>query len=304
MATSKVEHLLKNINTIIKAEEDDDEITGVVPDFPGLDKMPKYIDDYEKKVAKLLRAQRKHFTKGVREYIQKEVTIEGILAYLKQDLFASDAFAEDMEEETKAFLTLTISGISKVIMEAIDTDVPFETLSKRTLDWIESWSFDLAQLMNLNTHRGLEDALKKVIEDGGSIQDAELVIKDLPQFDRYRARTTAITEILTASSRSQWESYKQSPVVVKKKWKHSGSKKNNPRENHVDLNGVEEDVDKEFIIPNTTYSCQYPRDPSLPASERVRCHCVMGPVVDEAIIGLSKEEKLKLRQEALDEMNE
>ena len=49
MATSKVEHLLKNINTIIKAEEDDDEITGVVPNFPGLDKMPKYIDDYEKK---------------------------------------------------------------------------------------------------------------------------------------------------------------------------------------------------------------------------------------------------------------
>lgn len=71
--------------------------------------------------------------------------------------------------------------------------------------------------MNLNSHEALERKLKEVIKDGGSIQDAELAIKDLPQFDRARARTTAITEILTASSVAQVESYRQSPAVEKKR---------------------------------------------------------------------------------------
>jgi uncharacterized protein with gpF-like domain len=298
---SKIDRLLKSLNAIIKAEEEDEEITDVVPEFPGLDKVPKYIEDYEKKVAKLLRNQRKYFLNGVKDYVQKDITIEGLINYLSQNLFASDEFLADMENETKEFLTLTITELSTEIMDAIDKDVAFQVLSKKTTDWIDSWSKDLAELMELNTHQSLEDALKKVIEEGGSIADAEIAIKNLPKFDRKRARTTAITEILTASSRSQWESYSQSPAVTKKKWKHSGSKKNNPRKEHEDLDGTEVKVDDPFDVNGN--EADYPRDPSLPASERVNCHCAMGPVVDPDIIGLSKEEKEQLREEALKEMN-
>ncbi|AGK52024.1 phage minor head protein [Bacillus sp. 1NLA3E] len=298
---SKVERLLKSINAVIKAKEEDEEITDVVPDFPGLDKIPKYIEDYEKKVAKLFRNQRKHFLNGVKDYIQKDITIEGLLNFLSQDLFASDEFLADMEETTKDFLFLTITELTSEIMDAIDKDVAFSILSTRTTDWIDSWSHDLGEIMKLNTHQSLEDALKKVIEEGGSIADAELAIKDLPQFDRLRARTTAITEILTASSRSQWEAYMQSPAVTKKSWKHSGGKKNNPRKEHEDLDGTEIGVDEKFDVNGN--EADYPRDPSLPASERVNCHCALGPVVDQDIIGLSKEEKEVLRQQVLDEMN-
>jgi hypothetical protein len=298
---SKIDRLLKSLNTIIKAEEDDEEITDVVPEFPGLDKIPKYIEDYEKKVAKLFRNQRKYFLNGVKDYVQKDFTIEGLINYLSQNLFASDEFLEDMEKETKEFLTLTITELTSEIMDAIDKDVSFQVLSKKTTDWIDNWSKDLAELMKLNAHQSLEDALKKVIEEGGSIVDAELAIKDLPQFDRARARTTAITEILTASSRSQWESYSQSPAVTKKKWKHSGGKKNNPRKEHEDLDGTEINVDDPFEVNG--HEADYPRDPSLPASERVNCHCAMGPVVDPDIIGLTKEEKEQLREEALKELN-
>jgi hypothetical protein len=63
---TKVERLLKAIDEVIKAEEGDDDITAAVPDFPGLDKIPKYVDDYEKKLAKLLRNQRKYFLNGER----------------------------------------------------------------------------------------------------------------------------------------------------------------------------------------------------------------------------------------------
>ncbi|MFD0825843.1 phage minor head protein [Neobacillus sp. M.A.Huq-85] len=298
---SKVERLLKSINDIIKAEEDDEDITDVVPEFPGLDKVPKYIDDYEKKLAKLLRNQRKYFLNGAKEYVQKEITVKGLLDYFSKNLFGSDPFFEDMEKLTKDFLTLTITELTAEIMAAIDKDIAFDVLSQKTIDWIDTWSKDLADLMKLNAHEALEAELKAVIEAGGSIQDAELAIKDLPEFDRKRARTTALTEILTASSRSQWEAYKQSPAVTKKMWKHSGGRKIKPRKAHQDMDRSEVGVDDKFDVNG--HEADFPRDPSLPASERVNCHCAMGPVVDEDILGLSKEEKEKLREEALKEMN-
>jgi hypothetical protein len=301
---SKLERLLKSLNTIIKTEEEEEDITAQVEDFPGLDKVPGYIEDYEKKVAKLLRNQRKYFVNGVKSFVSKDITLAALLIFVTNDLFAEDEFATEMEEATAEFLTLTITELAAEMMEAIDRDVSFEVLSGRTTKWIEEWSKGLAELMKLSTHEALEAELKAAIENGESIQQAELRIKDLPQFDRKRARTTAITEILTASSRSQWEAYNQSPAVTKKRWRHSGSKKNNPRENHEAMDGVEVGVDEEFQIADSTETCQFPRDPSLSAKERVRCHCTMSPVVDKDILGLSKEEKEQLRQEALEALKE
>ncbi|MBT2727849.1 hypothetical protein J7E63_12960 [Bacillus sp. ISL-75] len=298
---SKVERLLKSLNAVIKAEEDDEDITDLVPEFPGLEKLPKYIEDYEKKLAKLLRSQRKYFLNGAKEYVQKAINVKGLLDYLSKNLFGSDPFLEDMEKLTKDFLSLTITDLTAEIMGAIDKDVAFNILSKKTTDWIDTWSKDLADLMKLNTHEALEGELKKVIEAGGSIQDAEIAIKDLPQFDRKRARTTALTEILTASSHSQWEAYKQSPAVTKKMWKHSGARKIKPRKAHQDMDRTEVGVDDKFDVNG--HEADYPRATSLPPGERINCHCAMGPVVDEDILGLSKEEKEKLREEALKEMN-
>ncbi|BDG48785.1 phage minor head protein [Parageobacillus sp. KH3-4] len=304
---SKVEQLLQSLNAFIqKAEEEDDEkLTDVVPDFPGLEILPKIVEDYEKKIAKLLRNQRKLYLKEMKAFVSKDdkPTLEAILQYFTNNLFATDEFAEEFGEVTAEFLQLTIEELCKKLMESIDPDIPFVETSTQTTNWVKDWSTKLADLMQLNTHKAIEKVLTDAIENGDSIQDVELKMKDLPEFDRKRARTTAITEILTASSRAQWESYMQSPAVVKKKWKHSGSKKNQPRENHVAMDGVEVGVDEEFKIEGSGETCQYPRDPSLSAKERVNCHCTMGPVVDESILGLSQEEKEQLRQEALKELN-
>lgn len=67
------------------------------------------------------------------------------------------------------------------------------------MKWIES----LGELMKLNTHEAVEQVLKDGLANGESIAEIELKIKDLPQFNRKRARTTAQTEILAACSRSQ-----------------------------------------------------------------------------------------------------
>lgn len=299
----KVEKLLKSLNEFIqKAEDDEEQLTDIVPDFPGLDGLPVIIEDYETAIARLLRAQRKRFLDEFNTFISKDdkPTLEAFLVYLTNNLFAADEFAEEFGEETAKFLTLTVEELTKVMMDSIDKDIQFEVLSGRTVNWIKDWSFDLADIMRLNTHRAIENVLVEGIQDGLSIQEIELKLKDMPQFDRKRARTTARTEILTASSRAHYESFVQSPAVTGKKWKHSGSKKNNPRETHVAMDGVTIPVDDYFYVDGE--SGLYPRDPSFTAKNRVNCGCVLGPVVDEVILGLSKDEKEKLRQEALDKM--
>ncbi|WP_343311257.1 phage head morphogenesis protein [Bacillus atrophaeus] len=303
---NKTDKLLESLNAFIqKAEEDEKEkLVEVVPDFPGLSKIPGFVEEYEKGIARLLRRQRKKFLDGLNGFIGKDSTetLEALLVFFTQNLFAEDDFEEEFQELTEGFLQQTVEELAGVIMDSLDPEVPFKALSTRAVDWIKGWSEKLAEIMKLNTHEAVEDVLTDAIENGSSIQDIELTLKDMPQFDRERARTTAITEVLAASSAAQHESYAQSPVVKKKKWRHSGGKKNNPRENHIDLDGTIVEVDEEFQIPGSSETCMFPRDPKLSAGERVHCHCVLSPVVDNEILGLSAEEKEEIRREALANM--
>ncbi|WP_336183265.1 phage minor head protein [Bacillus sp. 205(2023)] len=300
---NKTDKLLESLNAFIKKAEEDEmkNLMESVPDFPGLS---KFVEEYEKGIAKLLRRQRKKYLEGLNGFVSKDskATLEALLVFFTQNLFAEDDFEEEFQELTEGFLQQTIEELAEVIMDSIDPEVPFKVLSNRTINWIKGWSEKLAQIMKLNTHEAVENVLTDAIENGSTIQDIELTLKDMPQFDRERARTTAITEVLAASSAAQHESYAQSPAVKKKKWRHSGGKKNNPRENHIDLDGTVIGVDEEFQIPGSGETCMFPRDPKLSAGERVHCHCVLSSVVDNDILGLSAEEKEKIRREALKEI--
>ncbi|MEC0714471.1 phage minor head protein, partial [Bacillus haynesii] len=257
-----------------------------------------------KKVARLLRSQRKKFLSGVNDFVSKDSkeTLEAILVYFTQNLFAADDFEEHFQELTEGFLQQTIEELASVIMDSLDPEVPFKILSSRSTNWIKGWSEELAEIMKLNTHEAVENVLTDAIENGSSIQDIELTLRDLPQFDRSRARTTAITEVLAASSAAQQEAYSQSPAVIAKKWRHSGGKKNNPRENHIALDGTIIGVNEEFTIPGSGETCIHPRDSKLSAKERVNCHCVLSPVIDNNILGLSAEEKEEIRRNVLQNM--
>lgn len=303
---NKVDKLLQSINLFIqKAEEGAEDITAILPDdIPELNELPNLVEEFEKLTAKLLRQQRKYYLDALNSFVAKddELTLEVILNYFQSDLFAADTFAELYSIEVASYLTLTIEGLTKVIMDSIDKDVPFQTLSKRTTNWIESWSTQLAEIMELKTHKAIESELIEAIQNGESIQQAELRLKDLPEFDRKRARATARTEILAASSQANWESFMQSPAVESKKWKHSGSKKSKPRPTHVAMDGTVVGVDELFLVDGEFG--MYPRDTTFSAKNRVNCGCVIGPVVDQDIIRLSPEEKEEIRQQVLADMNE
>ena len=189
-----------------------------------------------------------------------------------------------------------------------DRSLKLEVVSKRTVAWVESWSEQLGEIMQLNSHKEIETILTKGLKDGTGIASFTREILDSGIRDEYyKARRVALTEVLGAHSVAQQEAFMQSPAVVDKAWKHTGAYRNEPRQNHVDMDGQRVPKDAPFTltgIKGGTYEPMYPRDIILPPEERINCHCICQPVVSEDILGLPLEERQRLQQEAIDTMDD
>ena len=99
----------------------------------------------------------------------------------------------------------------------------------------------------------------------------------------------------------------QSPAVKEKKWKHTGSYRNQARQNHIDRNGQKVPKQEPYTLlgaDGKTYYPMYPGDPCLPAKERIHCHCLSQSIIDETILGLSLEERQELQKKAVQQMND
>lgn len=189
-----------------------------------------------------------------------------------------------------------------------DRSLKLEVVSKRTVAWVESWSEQLGEIMQLNSHKEIETILTKGLKDGTGIASFTREILDSGIRDEYyKARRVALTEVLGAHSVAQQEAFMQSPAVVDKAWKHTGAYRNEPRQNHVDMDGQRVPKDAPFSltgIKGGTYEPMYPRDIILPPEERINCHCISQPVVSEDILGLPLEERQRLQQEAVEAMDD
>ncbi|MBO1583162.1 hypothetical protein J4P91_27045 [Bacillus sp. XF8] len=295
------------MNEWIEKADTDDFIDSLPADLEVLDMLPGYVEEFEKEIAKLLRKQRRYFINGIKNYTKKDTVekafrIRDIINFVKGSLFGADTFAQSLSKAARKFLDYTMQDMTTAFMNAIDPDIQFKVFSKRTTKWINSWSDKLGKLMQINSHKAVERVLNDGLEKGKGISEISRELEKLPEFDRKRARSTAVTETLAACSASQLESYRQSPAVTGKKWRHSGARKNNPRENHMEYSGTTIPVEDEFELPSSGERCMFPRDSSLSAKERVHCHCVLQPSVDNQILGLSEEEKQKIREETLREL--
>ncbi|MGI8305110.1 MULTISPECIES: phage minor head protein [Bacillus cereus group] len=304
----KIDKLLISLNEWIEKADTDDFTDSLPDDLEVLDMLPGYVEDFEKEIAKLLRKQRKYFVDGIKNYTKKDalekgIKIKDVINFVTGSLFGADTFAKSLSKAARKFLDYTMKDMTTAFMNAIDPDIQFNIFSKRTTNWINSWSDELGKIMKINSHKAVERILNDGLEKGKGIKEIARELAKLPEFDRKRARRTAVTETLAACSASQLESYRQSPAVTGKKWRHSGSKGITPRENHVEYDGTVVPVEEEFELPDSGERCMFPRDSSLSAKERVECHCVMSPAVDNDILGLSEEEKQKIREETLKELN-
>lgn len=264
----------------------------------------KYAQDIEDGVAEALVEETDYFIAEAEKAVDLETFAKDIWpkVKLKDELKGKLAvvFKENLEKFMPEFIGYYI--------KQTDKDLKLSQVSKRTTAWVKSWSEELGEIMKLNSHKEIERILEKGLKDGSSIATFTREILDSGTRDEYyKARRVAVTEVLTAHRAAQQEAFMQSPAVSEKMWRHTGEYRNEPRQNHVDMDGQRVPVGEPFELVGAdggTYNPMYPGDPILPPEERINCHCIEQPVVSEEILGLPLEERQRLQQEAIDDMDD
>lgn len=268
------------------------------------EKTVEYIQEIEDGVEEALLEETDYFLAEAEKAVDLETFMKDIWIGVKlNDVLKSKlaiVFAENLEQFMPEFIGYYIAQTDK--------DLKLEQVSARTTAWVKSWSKELSEMMQLNSHKEIEGILEKGLKKGSGIAEFTRDILDSGiRNEYYKARRVAVTEVLRAHSVAQQEAFMQSPSVSEKMWKHTGSYRNEPRKNHVEMNGKKVPKDERFEltgIKGSIYQCMYPRDTILPPEESINCHCICQPVVDEDILGLSLEERQRLQQEAIDEMDD
>lgn len=272
--------------------------------FLESEKTVEYIQDIEDGVAEALLEETDYILSEAEKAIDLETFAEDIWPGVKMNDTVKDKLVTVFTENFDKFMPEFV----EYYIAQTDRDLKLLQVSKRTTAWVKGWVKELGEMMKLNSHNEIERILEKGLKDGKGIAAFTREILDSGIRDEYyKARRVAITEVLRAHSVAQQEAFMQSPAVREKMWKHTGDYRNDPRENHVKMNGQHVPVNEPFElegIKKGTHHPMYPRDTSLPPEESINCHCICQPVVDEDILGLSLEERQRLQQEAIDEMDD
>jgi len=262
------------------------------------------INRIEDCIATAYREQAEKILKGIEAADDIEDFAYEIWPDIRDENNLMKALKEIFEPE---FTDLMHSFTKSWLLEEAPDLVEDDRVSRPALQFVQDWSTELSRLMQLSSNDQIENILKEAVNEHLSVQDVSLKISDSGIRDEgYRSRRVALTEVLRIESYSQLEYMRQDPAVEKKEWFHTGSHKNKPRPNHVAMNGQKVGVDEPFELKGKdggTYFPMCPRDTGLPASESNNCHCLMKPIRNKKILGMSTEERREMRQKYMDEVD-
>lgn len=264
----------------------------------------KYAQDIEDSVEEALLEETDYILAEAEKAVDLETFAEDIWPKVKLNDAVKGKLATVFTESLDKFMPEFIG----YYIAQTDKDLKLFQVSKRTTAWVKGWAKELGEIMKLNSHKEIERILEKGLAEGQGMAEFTRAILDSGIRDEYyKARRVAVTEVLRAHSVAQQEAYMQSPAVSEKMWKHTGEYRNEPRQNHVDMDGQRVPVEEPYELIGAdggTYEPMYPRDPLLPPEESINCHCISQPVVSEETLGLPLEERQRLQQEAIDAMDD
>ncbi len=180
------------------------------------------VDEIEEVVTKLLEDNADDLLKELADAIDLETFFKDNWPKFKN----KSKLAQDLFDVFHTQFSTIMPTYVEAYVQKTDAELTVTKLTKRTTDWISSWSSDLADIMKLDTETEIEAVLKKGLNDGKGV--------------------------LRAHGYAQLESYIQSPAVEEKMWKHTGAYRNDPRQNHVDMDGVHVPKGQPFTLIELT----------------------------------------------------
>ena len=270
----------------------------------------RHIEQLEEELENIFGEQTEEFAKMLKKAMEQDNDSDTnkSLGELFRDFIKNDKTYDKLLIAFLENFTEYIPKLTNIYIGRLDDELVAEQISDTTSSWISQWSQEVSELMHLNSHKELEGILSDGMKTGSSVAEIARNILDAGIRDEfYKARRAALTETLRAHSVAQEEAIQQCPAAEFKEWVHTGSYRNEPRENHVKMSGQIVPKNSNFHLTGAdgiTYLADYPRDPALPAGESINCHCIHRGVVSEKILGLSLEERKKLQQQAIDEMGD
>lgn len=295
------EKLLKAIDAYIQKADDDLEEALSDAGFIDTGDTVDEISHMEGRVARALKRQTGYITDAAEAAVDLKTFAEEIWPDVKMNDDLSEKLTTIFLEELTTYLPELASHYSAII----DPDIVVSQITKRTTAFVEGWSKELGDIMKLNSHEEIENVLTTGLKEGQSVAEFTQAILDSGIRDEYyKARRVSVTETLRAHSYAQQEAIMQSPAAESKEWVHTGSHMNEPRQNHVDMNGTVVPKDEPFELvgaDGATYYPMFPRDSILPPGESVNCHCIHRAIVSEEVLGLPLEERRRLQAEAIEE---
>jgi hypothetical protein len=266
---------IKYIDAILKAEDDDLEALLEAEGFVDGRATILGINSLEDDIAYLLVNQGEYFAGNLTQEMLEEKTVIDRLTQLLDD----DPTNTQAKELFKAFFAKELPDFAEKYLADLDMSLKYyEDLD--TMDELTAWSNTLGDSVAGSS----QEAFRSILTDAASkkldVAAVTALLKENYAFSEGRARRMAFTETLRAHSYSQYSAYQQTPSIAKLKWVHNGAK--DPRPWHQAMNDKEIEKDERFTVvaPTGTYTCRFPRDANLPATETVFCHCTVEGVVD------------------------
>lgn len=261
------------------------------------------MSDLEEKVAAALTEETEYILGEAEQAIDLETFAQKIWPGVK----LNDTLKEKLLTIFREKFAELVPQFAEAYLASFEEGLKIRAMSKRTTAWVDSWSEELAEIMQLNSHKQIEAILDKGLEEKFSIAEFSRAIKNSGIRDEYyKARRVAVTEVLTAHRAAQQEAFLQSPATSEKMWRHTGIFINEPRQNHKDMDGQRVPKAEPYELKGVrggTFCPQFPGDPLLPPEERIECHCISQGIVSEEVLGLPLEERQRLQQEAIDELD-
>lgn len=280
--------------------------------------------DLEESITEALLSQRKDVLDILEADKKKKYSKEDLLKDINE-YFEKDMLALELEDLISTASEELVSTLSTGYIKRYDKESKITEITEKTQYEYYEAAHDMAVEIMKDSHKKLlelvetsfqdknvqkatvKDLVDETVADGDSIATLTRKILDNGWRDEYyQAKRIAVTEVLRVHSISSEESIQQSPVVDKKEWRHTGSYKNNPRQNHVDMDGQIVDKDKPFTLigkDGGTYYPMYPRDTNLPAGECINCHCIHRGVVNKETLGMPLDERNALQNQIVQQRN-
>ena len=298
------EGLIKAIDAYLAKEDDELELALEAAGDVAAPETIEHITSLEDGIAVVLISETDYILDSLKDRVDLEEYFSEVWPAIKKNNPTADKLFDLFWEDFSGYM----KPLASKYIAATDAELTVRAVSQRTTAWAKQWSKDLSELMQLESHTQVEKILTTAMDEGQSVAEVTQALMDSGIRNEYvRARKTALTETLRAHSVANQEAMMQSPAVVEKEWRHSGAYRNEPRINHVAMQGQRVSKEAAYVLQGAdggVYYPLYPRDPSLPAGESINCHCISQPIVSEEILGLPIEERRLLQEEALAAMDD